>query len=46
MMREDKEARIHRNDLVDIECTLHVETEKAIFVSDDGEKDNACFQDP
>jgi hypothetical protein len=33
----------YRSDLIDIVCTLHAETEKAIFVSDDGEKDNAVW---
>lgn len=32
-----------KSDLVDITVQMHVETEKAILVSDDGDKDNAVW---
>lgn len=32
-----------RSSLIDIELTVHHETEKAILVSDDGDRDNAVW---
>lgn len=32
-----------RSDLIDITVQLHHETDKAVLVSDDGEKDNAVW---
>lgn len=41
-MSADREGRM-KSDLVDLELQLHHETEKAILVSDDGDREKAVW---